>query len=416
MRILQINTTVNTTSTGRIAEEIGCVLQEHGHESYIACKKIGSQGSQSDTIFIGNRLDGYMHGIKTRILDRHGFGSSKTTQKLVKKIGTINPDVIGLHNLHGYYLNVEVLFNYLKEVQKPVIWTLHDCWPFTGHCSFFDYVSCEKWKTECRDCPLIDKYPASWFVDNSTENFHRKRTLFNGLENLTIVTPSHWLKNLVSQSFLSEYPVKVIPNGIDLKRFIPSKNDIISKYNLAGKKILLGVASVWDRRKGLKDFIALSKCLDDEFKIILIGLSQSQIKGLPENIIGIQRTESIEELVSFYSSADVFLNPTWVDNFPTTNIEALACGTPVITYDTGGSPEALSVGTGIVISKGDIGELHSAVKEIVNSRSLYKSPRCRKRAEKHFDKNDRYENYLALYERAVKKMQEKKYYVEKNQA
>lgn len=399
MKILQINTTVNTGSTGRIAEEIGQTLKTYGHQSYIACRELGPNGSQSHLIKIGNQLDTYLHGLKTRILDRHGFGSKKATKTLLKKIKQINPDVMGLHNLHGYYINIELLFSFLKKYQKPVIWTLHDCWPFTGHCSFFDNVSCDKWKTECHDCPLSDKYPASWLLDNSRENYHRKKDLFNGVKNLTIVTPSHWLKNLVSQSFLSEYPVQVIHNGIDLKQFRPvERNGIDTKYNLADKQILLGVASVWDRRKGLKYFLDLSKQLDDSYRIILVGLTEQRIKTLPENIIGIQRTEDTDELVHLYNIADVFINPTLVDNFPTTNIEALACGTPVVTFDTGGSPEAIDKDTGITVKEKSVELLHSAILKIKGDEELYSKEKCRNRAVTLFNKEDRFRDYLKMYE------------------
>jgi len=402
MKVLQINSCVNTTSTGRIAEEIGETLQKHDHESYIAYRKAGPAGSTSNLIPIGNKLDYYLHGLKTRLLDRHGFGSKRATQKLVKEIENINPDIIALHNLHGYYLNIEVLFNFLKKVQKPVVWTFHDCWPFTGHCSFFDYVGCEKWKTECHKCPLRDKYPASWFIDNSRNNFYKKKELFNGFENLTIVTPSKWLKNLVGKSFLSDYPVQVIHNGIDLNQFKPvDTRSLELKYNLSGKKILLGVASVWDRRKGLKYFLELDRMLDDSFKIVLIGLSKEKIRELPENIIGIQRTEDIHELVSFYSAADVFINPTLVDNFPTTNLEALACGTPVITFDTGGSPEAVDTQTGLVVEKGNTKELLDATTNIfMNKSDSYKS-KCRQRAELFYDKEERFSDYVKIYENMV---------------
>jgi glycosyltransferase involved in cell wall biosynthesis len=402
MKVLQINTTVNTGSTGRIVEEIGQALQKYGYKSFIAYKNAGPKGSSSNLIDIGNKFDVCMHGVKTRIFDRHGFGSKSATQDLVCEVERIDPDIIGLHNLHGYYLNIEILFDYLKKVQKPLVWTLHDCWPFTGHCSYFDYVGCDKWKTECHNCPISDKYPASWFVDNSIENFYQKKELFNGLENLTIVTPSHWLKELVGQSFLSSYPVEVIHNGIDLDQFTPLKShDIKSKYNLSDKKLLLGVASVWDRRKGLKYFIELSKQLDDSFRTILIGLSEERIKELPENIIGIPRTENIDELVAFYNVADVFVNPTLVDNFPTTNLEALACGTPVITFDTGGSPEAIDEKTGLVVDKKDVDQLSQAILQITESSQNGYADSCRNRSIRYFNKEDRYEEYLNLYHKIV---------------
>lgn len=403
MKVLQINTTVNTTSTGRIAEEIGQTLMDQGYESVIAYRKAGPAGSLSDLIKIGNTFDMYLHGVKSRLLDRHGFGSKNPTKSLIKEIERVNPDVIGLHNIHGYYLNIEILFNHLKSVQKPVVWTFHDCWPFTGHCAYFDFVNCEKWKTECSSCPLTHAYPTSWHIDNSTKNFYDKKKIFTGLKNLTIVTPSKWLKNLVKQSFLKDYPVEVINNGIDLKRFKPVKTEsIIEKYSLNGYKIVLGVASVWDRRKGLDHFIELAKLMDDDIRIVLVGLDKKQIQSLPQNIIGVERTESVEELAALYSCADVFVNPTLVDNFPTTNLEALACGTPVITYDTGGSPEAVDDETGIVVDKGNVGGLQESIMAILDNSKVNYGRICRERAENYYDKKDRYDDYLHLYRGMIK--------------
>lgn len=409
MNVFQINATLNTTSTGRITEEIGRSLLHEGHQSYIASGRIGPNGSFSKYIPIGNMGDFYIHAAKTRLIDRHGFGSKNATIKLVDQITEIDPDVIGLHNLHGYYLNINILFTYLKQVQKPVIWTFHDCWPFTGHCSHFDFVGCDKWKTECSACPLYNKYPASWFIDNSRKNFYQKKGLFNGLQKLTIVTPSHWLKNLIGQSFLSDYPVKVIPNGIETDQFKPIyTGGLKSKYNLDNKKIVLGVASVWDRIKGLPYFIDLSKRLDDRFAILLIGLPEEKIRNLPENIIGIPRTENVDELVAFYNIADVFVNPTLVDNFPTTNLEALACGTPVITFDTGGSPEAITPQTGVVVKKRDGNALHDAVENVVAMGKAYYQWPCREHAVQHFNKSDRFAEYVNLYEVLFDQQKEKR--------
>jgi glycosyltransferase involved in cell wall biosynthesis len=404
MKVLQVNESLNIFSTGKITEEIGQALIQNGHKSYVASAQVGPDGSLSNHVPIGNTMDIYIHGLKTRLLDQHGFGSTHATKQLVQRIKRIDPDVIGLHNLHGYYLNIEVLFAYLKQVQKPVIWTFHDCWPFTGHCCHFDYVGCEKWKAECRKCPISDKYPASWFVDNSRENFHRKKRLFNGIVNLTIVTPSYWLKKLVEQSFLAEYPIKVIHNGIDVDRFQPVKTDELkSKYNLLDKTVLLGVASEWDRIKGFKYFIELNKRLNDNFRIILIGLPTKTIRKLPENIIGIQRTEDTEELVSFYSMADVFVNPTLADNFPTTNIEALACGTPVITFDTGGSPEAIDEETGFVVDKKDLNHLSQAILKITQNGLNGYRRKCRERSIRYFNKDDCYRDYIKLYHKVANK-------------
>lgn len=407
MKVLQINTTLNTTSTGRIAEEIGRSLMQNGHESYIASARIGPEGSLSNYISIGNVGDLYLHIAKSRLVDGHGFGSKNATKQLVEKIKEIDPDVIGLHNLHGYYLNIEILFSYLKQVQKPVLWTLHDCWPFTGHCSFFDFVSCEKWKSECNTCPLSNKYPASWWLDNSRENFHRKSELFNGIENLVLVTPSYWLKGLVAESFLSSYPATVINNGVDLEQFRPvATYDAKDKYGAAGKYIILGVASVWDRRKGLPYFYELNKKLDDRFKILLVGLDDDSLKRLPDGMTGITRTENLQELVALYNIADVFVNPTLVDNFPTTNLEALACGTPVITFDTGGSPEAISSETGFVVEKGNSHALHEAIIKVISKGKEFYQASCRERAVQNYNKKDRFAEYLDLYQQIVGQAEE----------
>lgn len=409
MKLLQINTAVNTGSTGRIAERIGLVLLANGEQSVIAYGR-ESQKSASQTIRIGTRLDYQMHGLKTRLLDKHAFGSKRATQKLIIEIEKLNPDIIHLHNLHGYYIHIGVLFNYLKQANKPVVWTLHDCWPFTGHCSFFDRVKCEKWKTQCHHCPLCKRYPESWFFDNSFQNYNLKKELFNGLNNLIIVTPSNWLKNLLIDSFLKTYPVQVIHNGIDLKKFMPAQKQneaYREKIGAANRNIILGIASIWDRRKGFDDFIKLAAVLNNTEVIVLVGLKEEVIKTLPVNIIGIPRTESMDELVALYNMATVFMNPTWVDNFPTTNIEALATGTPVITYRTGGSIEAIDENTGIVVEQGDIEGLKTAVEKIkVIGKNQY-AIACRQRAEAHFSETERFTDYYYLYKTMLGKQENK---------
>lgn len=397
MKILQINTTVNTGSTGRITEDIGKVFISGGHESFIAFGR-GDRPSQSVKIKVGTRLDIIKHGIKTIFLDQHGFGSKDATQKLVNEIDSITPDIIGLHNLHGYYLNIEVLFKYISYKNIPVVWTLFDCWSFTGHCSYFDDINCERWISGCFSCPKKNSYPGSYVVDNSLDNYKRKKEIFNSIPNLSIVVHSNWLAGMVRKSFLGGFPVTVIRSGIDLSVFKPVISDIREKNNINKQNVILGCANIWDKRKGLFDFIKLSEMLDTNQVIVLVGLTKKQISMLPAGIIGIGRTENIQELASLYSTADVFVNPTWQDNFPTTNLEALACGTPVITYRTGGSPEAVSAETGFVVDKGDIYGIRDAIKKIeINGRSFYKNS-CRKRAEELFNKDDRFQEYLHLYE------------------
>jgi len=337
--VLQINTVCGVGSVGRIVRQIHEALREKGHESYIAYgrKPLGCDGA----IRIGEDLDVYFHVFLTRVFDLHGFGSKKATKKFLKIVEEINPDIIHLHNIHGYYLNIEVLFDFLKSFDKPVVWTLHDCWAFTGHCSHFTYAKCERWKTGCYSCPEKKSYPRSVIFDNSKSNYARKKKAFTGAKNMTLVTPSQWLAGLVKESFLRDYPVQVIPNGIDTEVFKPTPSDFKKRYGLDGKFLILGVANVWGKRKGFDYFLDLSKYLSDDEIIVLVGLSDERIKNLPNNIIGIKRTNSAKELAEIYTAADVFFNPTLEDNYPTVNLEAQACGTYVITFDSGGAKETI---------------------------------------------------------------------------
>lgn len=401
MKVLQINSVCGIGSTGRIATDIHKILIEKGHKSYIAYGRYDDRGCDT-SIRIGNKLDNYMHAAITRLFDKHGFGSKRATIEFIKKVDIIDPDIIHLHNIHGYYINIKLLFDYLKKINIPVVWTLHDCWSFTGHCSFFDYIGCDKWKDRCYNCPQKKAYPSSRLLDNSKNNFNKKKEIFTGAKNMTIVTPSKWLAELVNQSFLSEYPVKVINNGIDLEVFKPTESNFRKKYNLENKFMILGVASVWEQRKGYKYFIELSKSLKKDEVIVMVGLTKKQQKNLPHKIIGINRTNRVKELVEIYSAADVFVNPTLEDNFPTTNLEALACGTPVITFNTGGSVECLDNECGFVVEKRNLKELLDRIEVIKKKGKSSYSLQCIKKANMLYDKKDRFEEYLDLYEYLTK--------------
>ena len=403
--ILQISIQINCGSVGRIAEQIGETANNGGWESYITYSR-SYLPSKSKIIKIGNKFDTYWHGINTRILDNHCLCSVYATKKLVDKIKQIKPDIIHLHNIHGYYLNMKILFDFLRNNTIPVVWTLHDCWSFTGHCVYFDFIGCNKWITGCYECPQKSTYPASRILDQSRRNYKLKKQLFNSVSNMTVVPVSYWLGELVKNSYLNKYPIHVIQNGVDIDVFHPIiKTDTTQKkYNLENKFILLGVASTWSIRKGLDDFIALGSIIDHTiFKIVMIGLNKNQIKNLPKNIIGIERTENVNELVSLYSVADVFLNPTLEDSFPTTNLEALACGTPVITYCTGGSIESVSEDVGIIVEKRDIEGLYSSVIKIKEIGKKYYSENCRKKAVALYNSKYRYKEYLALYNQLLNK-------------
>lgn len=401
IKVLQINSVINSGSTGRIAEEIGQKIISKGWKSYIAYGR-NDRPSMSTKLKIGNNWDIDLHVLETRLFDHHGFSSRNATKELIKRIQEINPNIIHLHNLHGYYLNVEILFNYLAQADIPVVWTLHDCWPFTGHCTHFMSFNCEKWKTHCANCPAVKTYPASILKDRSSKNYEEKRRLFTSVKNMILVPVSKWLSSTVMESFLQGIPVKTIHNGIDTSVFAPSENnEIKDKLGLAKKFVILGVSNAWIPSKGLHDFIKLSNLLEEDEVIIMLGVDENVKKKLPSNIITIPRTENIEQLAELYSVADVTLNPTWEDNFPTINLESLACGTPLITYRTGGSPEAITPENGFVIEQGNISGIRKSIDTIKERGKKAYSAACRKRAVEHFKKEDRFNEYLELYKKLL---------------
>ena len=353
MKILMINSVCGIGSTGKIVVDLAQEIRKQGHQCCIAYGRGNAQGNVQN-YKIGSDLNVYMHGILSRITDKQGFYSSHATKKFACWMKQYNPDIIHLHNIHGYYLNIEILFETLAEMGKPVIWTLHDCWAFTGHCAHFDLCGCDKWKTHCEHCMQKKEYPASYVWDNSRGNYIRKKNAIGQIDKLEVVTPSDWLKKLVEQSFLKRYPVQVVKNGIDLSEFRPvyDKN-MKQKYGLQGKKIILGVASEWSKRKGLQDFEKLADMIEDKYHIVLIGNITGK-KFDKSNVTLIHRTENKAQLAAWYTEADVFFNPTYEDNYPTVNLEAQACGTPVITYNTGGSPEGIMSGGGYVIEQADL--------------------------------------------------------------
>lgn len=400
MKLFQINTVLNYGSTGRIVEQLGLIAESYGWESKAAHGIKYLKVSHLDNYTIGNKRDLYIHEIKSALIDSHGLASDSATNNLITEIVKFNPDIIHLHNLHGYYLNYPILFNYLSSVNTPVVWTLHDCWPFTGHCSHFDFIGCDRWKTGCGNCPGLSIYPRSLFVDQSKRNYLLKQRCFTSIiDRLTLVPVSYWLESLVSQSFLKDASIRTIHNGVDTNLFCPRNSDSLrARLNLGNKKVVLGVAQPWTIRKGYQDMLNLANLLPhDSFQVILVGLTEKQIDSLPKNILGVKRTNSQEELSEYYSLASVFVNPTYEDNFPTTNLEALACGTPVITYNTGGSPEAIDSDTGRVIDKGDINSLIGTIGILTSFDREKIRQYCRSRATSLFNKDDRYADYIQLY-------------------
>lgn len=394
-KIIQINTVYGIGSTGKIMAALYQIARAEGHDAYAAYGR-GNAPADIQGYKIGNAPDFFTHVLINFFLGKSGFGSKTVTKRFLKWLDDIQPDLIHLHNLHGFYLHVGMLFEYIKQHHIPAIWTFHDCWPMTGQCAYFDYTGCEKWKTVCHHCPVYrSEYPYSLFKDNSRQNYLNKKNIFTNVPNMTIVTPSRWLGNIVKQSYLQEYPVRVIYNGIDTGLFKPAP-----PRSTDHRKIILGVANVWERRKGMNYFLELADVLDHTvYHIVLIGVSKKQQKYINKKYIGhitaLTRTSTQAELVSWYNSAYVYVNPTLEDNFPTTNLEALACGTPVITFNTGGSPESLTDKCGIVVEKGNIEQLKEAILSLEHRTDITSSS-CRQQA-LNYDKSQRFQEYLSLY-------------------
>ena len=396
MKVLQINSVYGIKSTGRIAYEIANLQKENDIEAFIACSltdvKSPNVLSMSKSTFYEK-----FNILKTRLFGKHGFYNKSATRRLVKFMDKVKPDVIHLHNIHGHYVNIKMLFDYINKKKIPVVWTLHDCWAFTGHCPHFDYIGCDKWKTGCHNCSQRKGYPGSWFFDRSKGNYKAKKKLFTSVDKMHIVTPSRWLANLTKQSFLGKYPVTVVHNGIDTEAFSPTISDLRKKLGLEDKFIILGIVSGLGGTKGGKYFFELSKLLKDDEHIVLVSWTDNSVK-LPSNITAIGRTENARELAKYYSMADVFVNPTLQDTFPTVNIESVSCGTPVVTFDTGGSGESLNTDCSVVVEKGNTAELYKGIEAI--RKGANKSDACRKRGVE-FTTQKRLSEYIEIYKRIL---------------
>lgn len=395
-KLVQINTVCNT-STGRI---MGDIQREAVKQGYEAISFVGRRKPFTDIRCekIGNALSFWIHVAINTVFDRQGYGSYFVTKKIVKRIKQEKPDIIHLHNLHGYYINLPVLFKYLsKEFEGKIFWTFHDCWPFTGHCPHFAAAGCRKWKESCNHCPSKMEYPISFFKDASKRNYADKKRMFTSLENLTIITPSEWMANWIRESFFQDFDISVVSNGINLKTFSYKPNkEILKKYDIpSDKKMLLGVASVWDKRKGMDDFIQLSKSIGEEYRIVLVGLSKRQIQKLPANVIGIERTEDAEELAALYSMAHIFINPSVEESFSLVTVEAFACGTPVIVLDTSAVKELVTNDNGIVLHEHSVVEYVKAIKKI---EKLQLTRECVAETAKKYNAEQAAQKVVSMYE------------------
>lgn len=376
---------------GGVVKDLYSCLKKNGHQCCFAYSR-GKVPKEINSIRIGSMVDVFTHVLIGRIFDNVGFSSKNATRVFIKKVKVFNPDIINIHNLVGYNINVNLLFKFLKESNIKVVWTLHDCWAFTGHCINFDRIQCKKWIHGCHHCELKMDFPASYIFDNSKNNYKKKKQLFTGVKNMQLIVPSRWLGNLVAQSFLKKYPLHIIPNGIDLSIFRPTESNLRARYSLGQKTIVLAVASTWTEMKGKKYVFQVAERLDDSFQVVMIGIRNGDI--IPKNVLGICRTKNQTELAQWYTAADIFINPTLGDNFPTVNLEALACGTPIVTFDTGGSPEAAGNEFGIVVEAGEIDRLITAIHQCRNQNIC--ETQCVLRASV-FDKELRFSEYINLF-------------------
>lgn len=398
MRILQINQTYKLGSTGKIMCDMNDAIYTHGHEGYMLC---AYSNECKDNLYVMDKrsfpLNSKINILKMRLTGINGYSKKKETEQAIRWIKSVNPSLIHLHNVHGDWINLKMLFEYIKNSQIPVVWTLHDCWAFTGRCSNFELCGCEKWKTGCYACKNRKVYPITYLFDFSKKMWIDKLSWFSGLD-AHIVTPSDWLSNYVRESFLKEYPVSVIHNGINTDLFHFCNEESPYLEGCKGKKIILGVANSWSKRKGFEDFLKISEYFrNSEYQVVMVGLNKKQKDCLPPSVIGIERTNNQNELVGLYSAADVFVNPTYEDNYPTTNLEAVSCGTLAVTYNTGGSPESI-ISSEYVIDQGDIETLCRVIKQVCEDKP-YSSLELQNYGKDHFDKKDAFLGYIELYEK-----------------
>ena len=391
MKVVQINSVCGVGSTGRICVGISSVLNENNIENYIYYFSGSSEYGQAKKFASPKYIR--FQALKSRLLGNYGFNSRGVTKQVIKQLQKDQPDIVHIHNIHGHDVDLKMLVEYLKKANIKVVWTFHDCWLFTGYCVYFSYPKCDKWKTECQHCERKKRY--SWFFDKSNKLFAKKKELLSDFD-FTIVTPSRWLADLAKESFLKDKSVVTINNGIDLSKFKPrdKRNEEDGKYTV------LGVAFGWEKRKGLDVFVELRKRLSDKYSIVLVGTDETVDATLPDGITSIHRTNSQEELAQLYSCADVLVNPTREENYPTVNMEALACGTPVVTFKTGGSAEIIDETCGVAVECDDIDTLEREIIRVCETKP-YSLEACVTKAQS-FDMHSKFEQYLELYERIYK--------------
>lgn len=401
-RLLIINVALNWGSTGKIVEGIGSLAKSRGWEVYVAHGARYKNRSNLKAIQVSGRAEEWIHYIGSSLFDAQGLGSRCATRRFLKEVDEISPDVVHIHNIHGCFLNYPLLFNYLRDKQIPVVWTLHDCWAMTGHCVHFEKTHCERWKTQCEKCPQKRDFPTSYLLDRSKRNYALKKQLLTSMDRMRITTVSAWLKGVAEKSYLNKFPIDVVPNGIDTGRFNYTDKDIKKRFQIESKILLLAVASGFEERKGIFDYVALSRILTDKYQLMLVGVNDQDRKVLPDNVIAVSRANGPEELAAFYSASDVLLSLSYEETFGLTVVEAMACGTPAIVYDNTAQPELITKETGTVVPTGDIDTLINAIEVVCSKPKETYEDACRRHAIQ-YDESLSYNKYLDIYNSLINK-------------
>lgn len=396
MKILMINSVCGIKSTGRICTDLAVMLEQRGHDVKVAySRETVPPQFEKYAVRIGTDRDVKLHGLKARLTDGSGFGSTGATKRFIKWVKEYDPDVIHLHNIHGYFLDIRVLFDYLRTCGKPILWSFYDCWSFTGHCAHFDFNGCSKWQTGCKHCAHLEEYPKS-FVDRTKRNYKRKRSLFTGIPNLQLIVPSLWMREMVESSFMKDYPCRVLPNGIDTNQFYPRDNRVKEEFGVGDRHLLVGVSSVWQKMKGINYLNRLAEALpEDKYSILLVGSNQNK-EYIDSRILRVDHTHNIDELCQIYTAADVFVNPTLQESQGLTTTEAFACGTPAVVFRSGGAAECVDDTCGITVKKGSFKDLYQSVLQICENKP-YSAEACIAKA-KTYDKQACYQVFMELYD------------------
>ena len=398
--LLLINVALNWGSTGKIVEGIGVMSQAQGWKVFVAHGARYKNHSSTKSIQVSSKVGEWIHYIESSLFDAQGLGSRCDTNRFLKHLDEIRPDIVHIHNIHGCFINYPLLFTYLKEHNIPVVWTLHDCWAMTGHCTYFMRTNCKNWQTGCNHCPQKKTFPATYLFDRSKKNYALKKSLFTSLPVMHITTVSNWLKDIAVASYFNKYPVTVVPNGIKTDVLVPKTSAIKEQYGIQGKKLLLAVAIGLDERKGLYDYISLAERLPEQYQLMLVGLTEKEQKTLPKNVIGVKRINGAKELAAYYSAADALLSLSYEETFGMTIAEAMACGTPAIVYDNTAQPELITPETGLVVKSGDVEGVKNAIEEVCAKGKAAFSIACREHA-LEYDEKKCYQKYLDIYSKIL---------------